>query len=121
MQFIKEGDTIVIPKQSNRNHFLIAEARQAIDSHTFYDFGYPLENTNDYHHIIHIDPESIREVHYPLTPLIVKRLLTTIAYSGPLNFFRNQEDFKQAITEIFLLDNTVELAEPHPLQKATTH
>jgi Holliday junction resolvase-like predicted endonuclease len=118
MLFIKEGDTIVIPKQPNHNHFLIAKAKQAPNCHTCYDFADSLENTTDYRHIIHIDPESIREVHYdsPLTPLIVKRLLKSIAYSGPVNFVRNK-DFKQAITEINFSDEKETLAEPHPLHK----
>lgn len=116
MLYIKEGDTIVIPKQPNHHHFIIATAKKDPNSHVCYEFGDPLENTNDYRHIIHIDPNSIQEVHYdsPLAPFIIKRLLKSIAYSGPINFVRNR-DFKLAIEEIINENDKAELSEPHPL------
>ncbi|MEH7299359.1 restriction endonuclease [Neobacillus drentensis] len=113
---IKEGDTIVIPKQPDSQHFLIVKAKRAPNSHSCYEFSQPLEPTNDYRHVVHIDPDHIQKVHYdsPLTPLIVKRLLKSIAYSSPVNMVRNQE-FKQAIGEVFSSTEKEDLEKAHPL------
>ncbi|MCH1626461.1 restriction endonuclease [Ferdinandcohnia quinoae] len=117
MLHINDGDTIVIPKQPDHNHYLIVKAKQIADTNSCYEFREPLQNTDDYRHVVHIDQENIQIVHYDSmqTPLIIKRLLKSIAYSSPVNFVQKRE-FIEAVNEVFLSQDKDSLVEAHPIQ-----
>lgn len=117
MLHIKHGDTIIIPKQPDHHHFLIVKAKQTPDSDDCYEFMEPLKHTNDYRHVVHIDHEKIQVVHYDSlqSPLVIKRLLKSIAYSSPVNFVKKR-DFKEAVDKVFLSEEKNSLVEAHPVQ-----
>ncbi|HWO95345.1 MAG TPA: restriction endonuclease [Bacillus sp. (in: firmicutes)] len=117
MLHIKHGDTIVIPKQPDHHHFLIVKAKQNPNSDGCYEFMEPLQQTDDYRHVIHIDHENIQIVHYDSlqTPLVIKRLLKSIAYSSPVNFVKKQ-GFKAAVDKVFASEEKNSLVEAYPVQ-----
>lgn len=114
---IKHGDTIVIPKQPDHHHFLIVKAKQNPNLEGCYEFMKPLQHTDDYRHVVHIDHEDIQVVHYDSlqTPLVIKRLLKSIAYSSPVNFVK-KKDFKEAVEKVFSSVEKSSLVEAHPVQ-----
>ncbi|WP_100374138.1 restriction endonuclease [Bacillus sp. FJAT-45037] len=114
---IKPGDIMIIPKQPDHHHFVIMQAKLREDGVSCYEFADPLQSTDDYRHIIHIDKASIQVVHYEaLYPSIIKRLLKSIAYSSPVNVVRRKE-FNEAIhTLLESATTSKELEEAHPLQ-----
>ncbi|OLS38931.1 hypothetical protein BTR22_04615 [Alkalihalophilus pseudofirmus] len=113
---IKSGDYIVVPKQPDAKHFTIMQAKLREDGLGCYDFIEPLKGTNDYRHVIHIDPASIQVVHYEaMYPAVIKRLLKSIAYSSPVNIVR-QKGFKEAIHTLMTESEKKELKQAHPLQ-----
>lgn len=113
---IKDGDTIVVPKQPKYQQFLILRAMSKPGTNSCYSYE-PLAGVNDYQHIIHIDPNEIQVVHYDslLTPMIVKRLLKSIAYSSPVNSVKKQA-FKEGINELVEVRDQKALAAANPLQ-----
>lgn len=95
---VAEGDILVIPKQPSRDCFTITRA--AKKDGEVYSFGSPPEGEDDFRHVVHIDPGSVRiyNFHSANVATVIRSRLKGRAYSSPIKAV-NKAALRRAIDE----------------------
>ncbi|HNN91782.1 MAG TPA: restriction endonuclease [Pseudomonadota bacterium] len=121
MQYIKPGDVIVVPRQPNDEHFLVlvASNNPNREAQYSYDFIEPAPGTDDYRHVVYVDPARVKILHYDGkgVPTVMKQRLRSIAYSSAVNAVGNRA-FAEGIRQCLSLNE--EAKQPEPLAAKLT-